>query len=792
MKKHLTIFLSFLLLVVYAFAQEEVSKPIVIKASYFDISPPLRDMVKILPTPADLTWKNQVVKNFYDPRRNQPTDSENTKVSDPYLQTWNGSLNADTVVQSFDGLPNPQGYCPPDTDGDVGPDHFFQIVNCSFAVYTKTGTKLIGPLLNSSIFSGLPNNHNDGDGVVLYDENADRWLFSQFSLPNFPNGPFFEMVAISQTADPTGSWYRYQFQFSDMPDYPKLGVWPDGYYLTCNRFSAGSTNFMGTGAAALNRTKMIAGDPSAEMVYFTLPSNNDAYAVLPADCDGTFPAAGTPNYFTYFNNSPDRMDIRAFHVDWDNTANSTYNLEKQLPVNAFTPFPWSAGIPQKGTSVKVAAMGDRLMYRSQLRTFSDHLSIVACHSVNVGSGVSGIRWYELRKEGSNEWMVYQQGTYNPDADNRWMGSIAMDSSGNIALGYSIASSTRYPSVYYTGRTSCDPLGEMTIAEGIIVDGTGSQTNTWSGNPSRWGDYSAMSVDPVQPSTFWYTQEYYKTVSDNSWKTRIGSISFANIFSVTTTADPDSLCLSDQGSTQLNAETCGGSGPFTYSWTSEPPGFTSTEKNPTASPVVTTNYICAVTDGNQTKTDTVLVTVLGSPSVFAGNDTSYCWYVPAFPLNGVVDYYNSVKWTTLGDGNFNIDTLLNTLYFTGQGDRDLGHVTLVLTAFVTELCPDTVSDEIYIILDPCTGLPEVSAENLGISIQPNPAKNMVLLTIGGMKNNEILITISDMQGRAVLTERVEAAGKTLTRSIDVSQYRKGAYLVKVQTDKEIKTERMIVQ
>ncbi len=525
MKKQLLLFVALILLTATAYSQQEASKPIVITATYFDISPPLRDMIKTLPSNADATWKDGVVKNFFNHERFRPVDTDDPLATDPNVQRVPGPRAPDSVQQSFDGVPNPQGYVPPDTDGDVGPNHYFQVVNCSAAIYSKTGTLLMGPFTNSSIFSGLPNNSNDGDGIVLYDEAADRWVFSQFSLPNFPNGPFFEMVAVSQTPDPTGSWYRYQFQFTDMPDYPKLGVWPDGYYMSCNRFSAGSTNYMGTGAAALNREKMLAGDASANMVFFTLPSSNEAYSLLPADCDGIFPATGTPNYFTYMNDGPDRLGMYAFHVDWVNTGSSTYTQHALLTVNAFNSN-ISGGIPQKNTTVKLATLSDRLMFRLQFRTFADHWSMVTSHAVNTGSNLAGMRWYELRKEGTNPWVIYQQGTYAPDNHCRWMGSVAMDSSGNMALGYSVSSTTKFPSIYYTGRMANDPLGEMTIQEGIIKEGGGSQTNTWSGNPSRWGDYSSMNVDPSEPSKFWYTQEYYQTTTGSAWKTRIGSFTLS--------------------------------------------------------------------------------------------------------------------------------------------------------------------------------------------------------------------------------------------------------------------------
>ncbi|MEI7499256.1 MAG: T9SS type A sorting domain-containing protein [Bacteroidota bacterium] len=534
MKKHIAFIVAFIMIATISFSQHEASKPIVITASYFDVSPPLRDMVKNLPPKADASWKDGVVKNFFNFKRSRSVDTDDPLATDQNVQSWFGPRAPDSLMQSFDGVSNPQGYVPPDTDGDVGPNHYFQVVNCSYAIYSKTGSLLFGPYANSSIFTGLPNNSNDGDGIVLYDEEADRWLFSQFSLPTYPNGPFWEMVAISATSDPTGIWYRYQFQFSDMPDYPKLGVWPDGYYLSVNRFASGSGNYLGTGAAALNRTKMLAGDPTANMVYFTLSASNEASSFLPSDCDGAFPTLGTPNYFTYMNDGPDRLGIWAFHVDWANTASSTFTQNALLNVNSFSSnIP--GGIPQKNTTVKIDDLADRLMFRIQFRAFTDHWSMVTSHAINVGSGVAGMRWYELRKQGANPWAVYQQGTYSPDANSRWMGSIAMDASGNMALGYSISSASKFPSIYYTGRLATDPLGEMTIQEGVIKEGGGSQTNTWT-NPGRWGDYSSMSVDPSEPSKFWYTQQYYQTTHLYNWKTRIGSFNLdtPTSFSITGT------------------------------------------------------------------------------------------------------------------------------------------------------------------------------------------------------------------------------------------------------------------
>ncbi len=495
---------------------------------YFDVSPPLSDMVRILPTEADRSWKDGVVKNNIN-FRPKPDASVVEAMSDPFLQTDNGPLTSDTTIVNFQGNSNTEGYYPPDTHGDVGPNHYFQVVNCHFSIYSKTGTMLLGPMLNSSIFSGLPNNANSGDAVVLYDEQADRWLFSQFSLPTMPYGPFYQMIAISVTGDPTGSWYRYQYTFADMPDYPKFGVWPDGYYMSANLFTSGSINWGGCLAAAFNRAQMIAGNPSAAMISFTKPWPDESSSWLPSDCDGPFPPANTPNYFMYVYNwtTNDHLGLYEFQADWNTPANSTFSNYLSIPVNSFSTN--VSGIDQPGTDVNLDALNDRLMYRLQYRKFNDYSTLVCNHTVDVSSSVAGIRWYELRKS-TGDWAIHQQGTYGPaDNNSRWMASCAMDSSGNIALGFSISGAAMYPSIRYTGRKKNDPLNQMTFAEKGIFNGTGSQT----GSAARWGDYSAMSIDPVAQSTFWYTNEYLVTTSGAGWTTRIASFRFTVPPTVTT-------------------------------------------------------------------------------------------------------------------------------------------------------------------------------------------------------------------------------------------------------------------
>jgi hypothetical protein len=525
-------------------AQTTVYHPTFVKqAAYADVTPPLREMkliqIRKKRNAPDREVQNRIGMKEFNHRVTHPF----LLPEDPIWQKQDGTylpLNP-APLQNFEGIGNLSGVYPPDTQGDVGPDKYVQVVNVNFAVYSKTGTVLLGPAAISTIFAGIPapwNGTNSGDPVVLYDQVASRWLISEFSLPS---GNYAELVAISQTSDPTGAWYRYVFQFGNkMPDYPKFGIWPDGYYLSFNQFVGGST-WGGVGACALERTKMLTGDPTAQMVYIDLGATGDPACMLPSDWDGTTaPIANEPNYFTYFNDwsSPteDYLKIWQFHVDWTTTANSTLSEAYSLVTASFNSEICTATrgrcIPQPGTSIELESLSDRLMYRLQYRNFGSYRAMVTNHTVNVdGNGHAGIRWYELRNTGS-AWTIYQQGTYSPDASHRWVGSVAMNANGDIALGYSVSNSTDvYPTIRYTGRRATDALGQMTVAEQTIIDGTGNQT----GSACRWGDYSGMSVDPTDDQTFWFTTEYIQTSGGANWKTRIASFKLSYNPTVTTLA-----------------------------------------------------------------------------------------------------------------------------------------------------------------------------------------------------------------------------------------------------------------
>lgn len=455
-----------------------------------------------------------------------------SKFVDPVLQKTSDSvlaLNISAPLQNFDGVSNVNGVLPPDTNGDVGPNHYMQWVNLSFAVYSKSGALLYGPAAGNTLwtgFGGACETSNDGDPIVQYDHLADRWMVSQFALPNYPAGPFYQCIAVSQTGNPTGAWYRYAFQISatKLNDYPHFGVWPDGYYMSINQF-VGNT-WGGAGVVAFERDKMLLGQP-AQAIYFDLFTvDPNLGGMLPSDLDGPAPAAGTPNYFLQvddngFGYPQDQIEVWQFSVNWANPGASTFTRAALLPTAAFDSDMCAGSrncIPQQGTTRRLDAIADRLMYRLQYRNFGGYQTMVLNHTVDVNNADrAGIRWYELRNLGAG-WNIQQQGSFSPDATQRWMGSVAMDGLGNIALGYSASSSTMFPAIRYTGRVAGDPLGQLPQGEGTLINGTGAQTHT----ASRWGDYSSLSVDPVDDCTFWYTNEYIQTTGSSPWRTRIGS------------------------------------------------------------------------------------------------------------------------------------------------------------------------------------------------------------------------------------------------------------------------------
>jgi hypothetical protein len=512
----------------------------------FDVSPALRDLVTI---PKRFAPSSTVLE--VRPERGPVVQSKGYS-GDGALQLFSPAPAIPAPLLTFEGLSNQDNFDifgfrvnPPDPNGDVGPNHYVEMINLVFAVYDKQGNKLLGPVDTGTLWANFPIEDctdPSGDPVVVYDQLEDRWLLTQFTT----RGPtFYNCVAISQTGDPTGAYYRYAFSAGEFfPDYPKYGVWTNSYLLTSRDF--GPTVEYGISVYALEKNKMINGEPNARAVHFFLdsavvPIYLIGDGLLPADIDGTrrpingarAPIVGTMDDGAFYGAPFDGLNIWELSVKWQANPVASIVLKTQLPVASFDSiFPCAPGsrdcLPQPGITnpaqyLDILSYRQRPTFRLAYRNFGTYESLVTNQSVEALPGVAGARWYEIRRT-AGTYSVYQQGTYAPnDGVHRWMGSIAQDKKGNMALGYSVVNGVDvFPGIRYTGRLSGDPLGQMTQGEGTIINGSGVQTTT----NSRWGDYTDMTVDPTDDCTFWYVNEYYtpegQASSPAGWQTRIAS------------------------------------------------------------------------------------------------------------------------------------------------------------------------------------------------------------------------------------------------------------------------------
>ena len=484
-----------------------------------------------------------------------PSNLDNLK-----LETQQTAPNMPSPIQNFDGVSWTGIGWPPDTNGDVGPNDYVQAVNVSLAVYNKSGALLAGPTTFDALFAPLGTstpcgNNNQGDPVVLYDQLADRWLVSDFAfavdLLGNPQAPFYQCIAVSKTSDPvTGGWYLYSLLADNtlLNDYPKFGLWPDAYYMTANMYDL-STNDVHVRVWALDRNAMLNG--SLNSVYFDLPpcpasaSTCSVYSLLPSNLRGALPPAGSPNYLANIETANTTTAIpfvsNVIHF-WKFALNGSWPAPPatltgpfNVSVAPFLEALWKSGsninmslVPQKGTSTRLDTLGDRLMMQLQYRNIGGAESLWASHTViaRTPAGlVTGIRWYQVRVA-SGGFHLAQQGQYTPnDGILRWMPSLAVDQKGDMVVGFSASNSNNYPSLRYAGRLATDPAGQLAQGESVLFSGSGSQTSyPLIGAITRWGDYSAMTIDPTDDCTFWYTNEYYAS-SGYKWRTRIGSTKF---------------------------------------------------------------------------------------------------------------------------------------------------------------------------------------------------------------------------------------------------------------------------
>jgi hypothetical protein len=689
-----------------------------------DLSPPLFAIPPAARASGHKTRDHEKLPRPTNPNKNDPVAQTQAAVALAPVTTF----NFDGVGSGFTG---PQGTftvnsAPPDTNGDVGPNHYVQIVNTDFAVFNKSGTVLYGPVPINTLWSGFGGGcqtNNDGDPVVVYDSISDRWVISQFSVST---KPYLQCVAVSQTPDPTGAYFRYSFSYgnTDFPDYPKMGVWPDGYYITFNVFANGST-FSGTKVCAYDRTKMLAGQAATQQCFNT---SNQFGGLLPSDLDGSRqPPAGSPNYIVGLGSAANQLATWKFHVDWAAPANSTFTGPSTLATANFTEA-CNGGtcITQSGTTRKLDSLADRLMFRLAYRNLGDHEALVVNHSVTSGSS-SGVRWYELRPNASQNLSIFQQGTYAPDSNYRWMGSVAMDQSGNIGLGFSVSGSSIHPQIHYTGRLASSPAGQMDQGEASIIDGAGSQNGTLS----RWGDYSMLSVDPSDDCTFWYTNEYIPSNGTFNWRTRIASFKFpgcgttTNDFSIA--ASPGSQSVVQGNATSYNVTTNASGTPqtVTLSVSGLPAGATGTF-NP-ASVTAGGSSSLSVTTAASTPTGTYTLTITGS---YPGGTPTHSTTVQLVVTAPVTN-------------NFSISASPSSLTIAQGGSGSSTISTVVVSG-----SPETISLA-------------VSGAPAGVTASLNPTS----ITAGGSSALSVTVSASAAPGTYTLT--VSGTAPSATHSTNVS-------------------------
>jgi hypothetical protein len=448
-----------------------------------------------------------------------------------------GTGRAALLLVSFDGLgagfPGMDSSVrlrnPSDNTLAVGYDYIFQIVNSRMAIYTKagrrfdeTGKVLFGPVETRAVFRGFGGaceKNNNGDAVVRYDQLADRWLVVMPIFRKSQEGTYSMCYAVSKTPDPFGPYYRYEFMRELFPDYPRPSVWPDGYYVTTST----GDNVIQKHAAVVDRARMLRGEEATEQMFILDGVN----FLIHGDLEGRMlPPDGAPNIMmaaggTQLKGILGDNAIYAWkvHTDWDDPKKSRLDGPARIPV---APYEYlgsgqlTEAVPQFGSLQRLDAQGDKLMARMVYRRIGNRESLVVVHSVATSAGGGGVRWYEFRLAGNGDPELFQQGTYAPEGNYRWMASPAMDAAGNIGIGYSFGGSGDFPGQRFAGRLAKDPAGMLTLRETVLVNGEAAQERN-----RRWEDYTQTAIDPADDRTIWYVGDYLKK-GEKSYSTRIGA------------------------------------------------------------------------------------------------------------------------------------------------------------------------------------------------------------------------------------------------------------------------------
>ncbi len=694
MKRILFLLVAILVIPIFSFSQNGKTNPsdspvvspsVILTPIAFEITGPLRDnpIVEDFSLQSGEVDFNKREDRILDPNITPP-DFSNVPL-DPNVQTKNGTIGgAKGILNNYAGQSS--GSYPPDCNGTVNDTYYFQVVNTTYEIFNKaTGASVAGPSdLNTIFNSSLPGaNCNNGDPIVLWDEQADRWFYSEFALCNSNE---YMLIAVSQTNDPTGSWYSWSFDVDDTPDYMKFGIWQDGYYMATNTGGSGKNDVY-----VFERSVMLAGGASPTMIGFDNPNRPSTFdgfhCILPLDNDGAWAPSGEPGQFITIaddgqSNPADQLWIFELNADWGTPSNSTFARTQTLNVNSFDgnfTGDWN-NIPQSGTSQKLDGLSTILMYRAQYRNFGSTQRLVCAHAIAETSSEAALRWYELENTGSG-WSIRQQSTYNPDNISRWNMSIAMNGDKEIGIGYSVSNSSMYPGIRYCGQSAsanASANNTLDIAETVIQNGSYAQTAA-----NRWGDYCNISIDPDDDHTFWFTSEY---MGSSTHETRIASFQFSSP-STPPTADftADILYPLTTLTTVNFTDNSTGSSPMTYSWSFSPStvtymgGTSSTSQNPSVRFDNFGAYTVTLTATNSISSDSEIKIAyihVGTPGLWTGS-TSDLWStntnwqnheVPNSSVDVSIVQSGVTNWP-LKNGGLNVGTDCNSLNF-GSGSSSI--------------------------------------------------------------------------------------------------------------------------
>lgn len=738
---------------------------------------PLRDLIEAQAwQPGDPI--KEVPRRFYPVPGNEPKPA-GEGLPDPLLNLWREpsaptiTLDVNVAGTAFTGA------TPPDTVGDVGPNHYVQAVNATrIAIFDKNGVLQPGyPILLETLApSGPCRTDAAGDPIVLYDQLADRWFLQEFT------GGGLLCIYISQTSDPTGAYHFYSFTPPDFPDYPHFGVWPDAYYGTSNESGSGGNQT----TYAFDRAKMLAGLPATMQRITVVPpvSGYGFQTLTPVDHDGaTAPPAGAPGIFMrHFdgeahgsaNPASDLLQMWEMDVDFVTPANTTVTTLPSITIADFNSwlinYTTFFSIPQPGSATRLDPIREVIMNRLAYRNFGSHEVLVGNFVTNRNAATSGsvveaaIRWFELRRVGGvgNPWTLFQEGTFAGDTASPtaqfFMGGIAMDGAGNIALGYSktdTGSPNVFPSIGVTGRLETDTAGTM-ANEVPIVAGVQAQ-----GGTGRWGDYAAMSIDPEDDCTFWYTNEF---MPGGSWGTRIASFLFEEClfgFILSPTPPAIDVCAATDPDPDfaIDVTSVGGwSFNVNLAASSLPPGttasFSANNQLPNFSSTLTINDVASSANGSY------VIAINGT-----GDDVPATVRSTAVTLNLALANPAAATHTAPANGALGVE-LLPTLSWTAGANAATYDLEVATDAGFTNVVysASAISGTSHVVgtaLDPSTTyFWRVSAENVcGQAISTPTSFTTVLLICSTFASTDVPVAIPEgggTQGTTTSTLTIAAA------------------------------------